>query len=88
VLKPALLEFQAIGWTVDVTVEKRGRRIDALLLKMTNTQGNTETPELGKSKKTLTLSEITEFRELLVTKYKELPALYDQLRLDFELKEY
>ncbi|GAB3637899.1 hypothetical protein GCM10027422_34890 [Hymenobacter arcticus] len=88
VLKPALLEFQAIGWAVDVTVEKRGRRTDALLFKMTNTQGNAETPELGKSKKALTLSEITEFRELLAAKYKELPALYDRLRLDFELKEY
>jgi plasmid replication initiation protein len=88
VLKPALLEFQAIGWAVDVTIEKRGRRTDALLFKMTNTQSSAETPELGKSKKALTLSEIAEFRELLVTKYKELPALYDRLRLDFELKEY
>jgi plasmid replication initiation protein len=88
VLKPALLEFQAIGWAVDVMVEKRGRRTDALLFKMTNTNSSTETPELGKSKKALTLSEIAEFRELLVTKYKELPALYDRLRLDFELKEY
>ena len=73
---------------MDVAVEKRGRRTDALLFKMTNTQSGAETPELGKSKKALTLSEIAEFRELLVTKYKELPALYDQLRLDFELKEY
>jgi plasmid replication initiation protein len=88
VLKPALLEFQAIGWAVDVTVEKRGRRTDTLLFKMTNTQASTETPELGKSKKALTLSEITEFRELLAAKYKELPALYDRLRLDFELKEF
>jgi hypothetical protein len=88
VLKPALLEFQAIGWAVDVTVEKRGRRTDTLLFKMTNTQGSTEIPELGKSKKALTLSEIAEFRELLAAKYKELPALYDRLRLDFELKEY
>lgn len=88
VLKPALLEFQAIGWAVDVTVEKRGRRTDTLLFKMTNTQGSAETPELSKSKKALTLGEITEFRELLAAKYKELPALYDRLRLDFELKEY
>jgi hypothetical protein len=88
VLKPALLEFQAIGWAVDVAVEKRGRRTDTLLFKMTNTQAGPEAPELGKSKKILTLSEITEFRELLATKYKELPALYDRLRLDFELKEY
>jgi hypothetical protein len=88
VLKPALLEFQAIGWAVDVTVEKRGRRTDTLLFKMTNTLAGPEAPELGKSKKLLTLSEITEFRELLATKYKELPALYDRLRLDFELKEY
>jgi hypothetical protein len=88
VLKPALLEFQAIGWAVDVAVEKRGRRTDTLLFKMTNTLAGSEAPELGKSKKLLTLSEITEFRELLATKYKELPALYDRLRLDFELKEY
>jgi hypothetical protein len=88
VLKPALLEFQTIGWAVDVTVEKRGRRTDTLLFKMTNTQGSAETPELSKSKKALTLGEITEFRELLAAKYKELPALYDRLRLDFELKEY
>jgi hypothetical protein len=79
VLKPALLEFQAIGWAVDEAVEKQGRRTDALLFKMTNTQSGAETPELGKSKKALTLSEITEFRELLVTKYKELPALYNRL---------
>jgi hypothetical protein len=88
VLKPALNEFKAIGWEVDVTVEKRGRRTDALLFKMTNTQGGVETPDLGKSKKALTLAEITEFRETLATKYKELPGLYDRLRLDFELKEY
>ncbi|RZK24881.1 MAG: hypothetical protein EOO63_16805 [Hymenobacter sp.] len=55
---------------------------------MTNTQSGAAVPELGKSKKALTLSEIAEFRELLVAKYKELPALYDRLRLDFELKEY
>jgi hypothetical protein len=88
VLKPALNEFKAIGWEVDVTVEKRGRRTDALLFKMTNTQGGVETPDLGRSKKALTLAEITEFRETLATKYKELPGLYDRLRLDFELKEY
>jgi len=88
VLKPALNEFKAIGWEVDVTVEKRGRRTDALLFKMTNTKGGSETPELSKSKKALTLTEITEFRETLAAKYKELPALYDRLRLDFELKEY
>jgi hypothetical protein len=88
VLKPALLEFRAIGWAVEVSVEKRGRRTDSLLFKMTNTQAGPEAPELGKSKKILTLSEITEFRELLAAKYKELPALYDRLRLDFELKEY
>ena len=52
------------------------------------TQSSAETPELGNSKKALTLSDIAEFRELLVTKYKELLALYDWLRLDFELKEY
>jgi hypothetical protein len=88
VLKPALNEFKAIGWEVDVAVEKRGRRTDALLFKMTNTQGSSETLELSKSKKALTLTEITEFRETLGTKYKELPGLYDRLRLDFELKEY
>jgi hypothetical protein len=88
VLKPALNEFKAIGWEVDVTVEKRGRRTDALLFKMTNTQGGLETPDLGRSKKALTLAEITEFRETLAAKYKELPGLYDRLRLDFELKEY
>jgi hypothetical protein len=88
VLKPALNEFKAIGWEVDVTVEKRGRRTDALLFKMTNTQSGLETPDLGRSKKALTLAEITEFRETLATKYKELPGLYDRLRLDFELKEY
>jgi hypothetical protein len=70
VLKPALLEFKAIGRAVDVTVEKRDRRTDTLLFKMTNTQASTETPELGKSKKTLTLSNIIEFRELLAAKYK------------------
>jgi len=88
VLKPALNEFKAIGWEVDVTVEKRGRRTDTLLFKMTNTQGSSETLELSKSKKALTLTEITEFRETLGAKYKELPGLYDRLRLDFELKEY
>jgi len=88
VLKPALNEFKAIGWEVDVTVEKRGRRTDALLFKMTNTQTSSEMPELSRSKKALTLAEITEFRETLAAKYKELPALYDRLRLDFELKEY
>lgn len=88
VLKPALNEFRAIGWDVDVTVEKRGRRTDALLFRMTNTQGGAAPSALSKSKKALTLTEITEFRETLAAKYKELPALYDRLRLDFELKEY
>jgi hypothetical protein len=88
VLKPALNEFKAIGWEVDVTVEKRGRRTDALLFRMTNTQAGPPASALSRSKKALTLTEITEFREALATKYKELPALYDRLRLDFELKEY
>lgn len=88
VLKPALDEFKAIGWEVEVSVEKRGRRTDTLLFKMTNTQLEAEKQGVSKSKKTLTLTEITEFRETLAATYKDLPALYDRLRLDFELKEY
>jgi hypothetical protein len=38
VLKLALDEFKAIGWEVEVSVEKQGRRTDSLLFKMTNTQ--------------------------------------------------
>jgi hypothetical protein len=41
-----------------------------------------------KAKKVLTLTEIEEFRRMLEATYRELPALYDRLRLDFELKEY
>lgn len=88
VLKPALEEFKAIGWEVEVTVTKRGRRMDSLLFKMINTQQVDEKSHAVKSKKALTLSEITEFRDMLAATYSELPRLYDSLRLDFELKEY
>lgn len=86
VLKPAIEEFKAIGWEVDVTIQKRGRRVEALVFKMTSLQD----PVLpaAKAKKVLTLTEIEEFRKMLEATYRELPALYDRLRLDFELKEY
>lgn len=86
VLKPAIEEFRAIGWAVDVTLQRRGRRVEALVFKMTSTQQ----PLLpaAKAKKVLTLTEIEEFRKMLEVTYRELPALYDRLRLDFELKEY
>jgi hypothetical protein len=88
VLKPVLDEFKAIGWEVEVSVEKQGRRTDSLLFKMTNTQLEEEKYEAGKSNKTLTLNEIAEFRKTLAATYKELQALHDRLRLDLELKEY
>jgi hypothetical protein len=86
VLKPAIEEFRAIGWEVAVTIQRRGRRVEALVFKMTSTQE----PLLPvvKAKKILTLTEIEEFRRMLESTYRELPALYDRLRLDFELKEY
>lgn len=86
VLKPAIEEFRVIGWAVDVTMQKRGRRVEALVFKMTSIRE----PLLPatKAKKVLTLTEIEEFRKMLETTYRELPALYDRLRLDFELKEY
>lgn len=40
------------------------------------------------AKRTLTLTEIARYREELAAIYTELPALYDRLQLDFELKEY
>ncbi|TVT36901.1 replication initiation protein [Hymenobacter setariae] len=86
VLKPAIEEFRAIGWQVDVTMQKRGRRVEALVFKMTSTR-ETLVP-VAKAKKALTLTEIEEFRKMLEATYRELPALYDRLRLDFELKEY
>lgn len=86
VLKPAIEEFKAIGWEVTVALQKRGRRVEALVFKMTSLQE----PLLpaAKAKKVLTLTEIEEFRRKLEATYRELPALYDRLRLDFELKEY
>jgi plasmid replication initiation protein len=86
VLKPAIEEFKMIGWEVDVTMQKRGRRVEALVFKMTSTRE----PLLPtvRVKKVLTLTEIEEFRKMLEATYRELPALYDRLRLDFELKEY
>lgn len=85
-LKPTLAEFQTIGWNVTVQVQKRGKRVDALLFKMDSTRPK---PELVvTSKKTLTLAEIDKFKEELAARYKELPGLYDRLRLDFQLKEY
>lgn len=86
VLKPAIEEFRVIGWEVAVTLQRRGRRVEALVFKMTST----EEPLLPviKSKKVLTLTEVEEFRRMLEATYRELPALYDRLRLDFELKEY
>ena len=86
VLKPAIEEFRIIGWEVTVTIQRRGRRVEALVFKMANTQE----PLLPvvKAKKVLTLTEIEEFRRMLESTYRELPALYDRLRLDFELKEY
>jgi plasmid replication initiation protein len=86
VLKPAIEEFRVIGWGVDVTIQKRGRRVEALIFKMISIRE----PLLpaAKGKKVLTLTEIEEFRKMLEATYRELPALYDRLRLDFELKEY
>jgi plasmid replication initiation protein len=86
VLKPAIEEFKIIGWEVDVSMQKRGRRVEALIFKMTSIRE----PLLpaAKAKKVLTLTEIEEFRKMLEATYRELPALYDRLRLDFELKEY
>ena len=89
-LTPALAEFKAIGWPVTVEVQKRGRRVDKLLFTMQNTRPATlpaGAAETG-AKRVLTLTEIAEFRVKLAGKYQELPALYDRLRLDFELKEY
>ena len=67
-------------------MQKRGRRVEALVFKMTSIRE----PLLpaAKAKKVLTLTEIEEFRKILEATYRELPALYDQLQLDFELKEY
>ena len=86
VLKPAVEEFKAIGWEVIVTLQKRGRRVEALVFKMTSLQE--PLLPVAKAKKVLTLTEIEEFRRKLEATYRELPALYDRLRLDFELKEY
>ena len=86
VLKPAIEEFRVIGWEVAVTLQRCGRRVEALVFKMTSTQE----PLLPvvKAKKVLTLTEVEEFRRMLEATYRELPALYDRLRLDFELKEH
>lgn len=87
-LTPALAEFESLGWQVTVTVQKRGKRVDSLLFKMKNTRLQVAAEAIRKAKKTLTLAEIAEFREELAALYKDLPGLYDRLRLDFQLKEY
>jgi hypothetical protein len=67
-------------------MQKRGRRVEALVFKMASIRE----PLLSAAKvrKVLTLTEIEEFREMLEATYRELLALYDRLRLDFELKVY
>lgn len=87
-LTPALAEFEAMGWEVTVQVQKRGKRVDTLLFTMKNTRLQLVADARKQVKKTLTLTEITAFREELAAIDKVLPPLYDRLRLDFELKEY
>lgn len=87
VLKPAIEEFRTIGWEVQVTVRKRGRRVETLLFELVNHNAKV-VAELSTSKKSLSLVEIAEFRTQLAAKYQELSALYDRMRSDFEFKEY
>jgi plasmid replication initiation protein len=88
VLKPAMAEFLEIGWQVEMRVQKQGRRVEALIFKMTSTLEPDMNSAVRPAKRTLTLTEIARYREELAAIYTELPALYDRLRLDFELKEY
>ena len=86
-LTPTLAEFKAIGWNVTMQMQLRGRRVDSLLFSMSRT-GELENKTPSKPNKTLTLAEAVAFRQQLATRYKELPDLYNQLQLDFKLKEY